>query len=82
MQVEDQVIIIWAVTNGFGDDIAVEDLKRFEHELLDYLKNSHPGAMNTLREKKAIDDTLKKDLTEAVNDFKSSRWNQTAVAAA
>jgi F-type H+-transporting ATPase subunit alpha len=82
MQVEDQVIIIWAVTNGFGDDIAVEDLKRFEHELLDYLKNSHPGAMNTLREKKAIDDTLKKDLTEAVNDFKSSRWNQTAAAAA
>jgi F-type H+-transporting ATPase subunit alpha len=76
MEVEDQVIIIWTVTNGYGDDIAVEDLKRFEHELLDNIKNAHPGARNALRERKVIDDALKADLKGAVEDFKASRWNQ------
>src|SRR6478609_10591300 len=33
MAVEKQVFIIWTVTNGFADDVAVEDLKRFEEEL-------------------------------------------------
>jgi hypothetical protein len=56
MEVEDQIIIIWTVTNGYGDDIAVEDLKRFEHELLDNIKNAHPGARNAIRERKVIDD--------------------------
>ncbi|MGH9947432.1 MAG: F0F1 ATP synthase subunit alpha [Pyrinomonadaceae bacterium] len=82
MEVEDQVIIIWTVTNGFADDIAVEDLKRFEEELLAYLKNSHPGIMNTMREKKNIDDALKAEMKEAVEDFKSSRWETAGAAAA
>src|SRR5687768_10943713 len=82
MEVEDQVIIIWTVTNGFGDDIAVEDLKRFEAELLDYLKKSHPGAMNALRDKRNIDDSLKASMKEAIEDFKSTRWGKSDVAGA
>jgi hypothetical protein len=38
--------------------------------------------MSALRERKAIDDALKNDLTEAVNDFKSSRWNKGETIAA
>ena len=53
-----------------------------QSELLDYLKNSHPGSLTALRERKAIDDALKADLTEALNDFKASRWNQGETAAA
>ncbi|MDM7922709.1 MAG: F0F1 ATP synthase subunit alpha [Pyrinomonadaceae bacterium] len=82
MQVEDQVIIIWTVTNGFADDIAVEDLKHFEEEMLDYMKNSHPGVMNTLREKKNIDDALKAEMKEAIEDFKATRWGKGDTAAA
>ncbi len=82
MEVEDQVIIIWTVTNGYGDDIEVSDLKRFEHELLENIKNTHPGIRSALRDKKVIDDALKNDMTEAVNDFKSSRWETAGAAVA
>ena len=80
MEVEKQVLIIWTVTNGFADDIAVEDLKRFEEELTAFMENSHPGVLNTLREKKSIDDNLKASMKEAIDDFKATRWG-TAVAA-
>jgi F-type H+-transporting ATPase subunit alpha len=76
MEVENQVLIIWAATNGYVDDVAVEDLARFELELFDFMTNSNPATMQTLRDKKKIDDDLTAELKEAVGDFKSSRWNQ------
>ena len=82
MEVEKQVLIIWTVTNGFADDIAVEDLKRFEEELTVFMENSHPGVMNTLREKKSIDDDLKASMKEAIDDFKATRWGTAAAKAA
>ena len=82
MEVEDQVFIIWTVTNGFADDLAVEDLKRFEEELLGFVKSSAPAVLSTLREKKTIDDDLKSQMSEAVEDFKTTRWEAAASAAA
>ncbi len=82
MEVEKQVLIIWTVSNGLADDIAVEDLKRFEEELGEYIANSHPATMTTLRDKKNIDDDLKASMREAIEDFKATRWEKTAAAAA
>src|SRR3954454_10332458 len=56
IEVEKQVFIIWTVTNGFADDIAVEDLKRFEEQLTGFVKSSHPTVLSTIRDKKSIDD--------------------------
>ena len=81
MEVEKQVLIIWTVTNGLADDIAVEDLKRFEEEIGNFIENSHPAVMKTLREKKSIDDDLKASMKEAVEDFKATRWNKGEAAA-
>jgi F-type H+-transporting ATPase subunit alpha len=81
MEVSKQVLIIWAATNGFIDDVAVEDVRRFESELLDFVENSHPAVFNTLNEKKAIDDDLKAAMKEAVEDFKATRWKKDALAA-
>jgi F-type H+-transporting ATPase subunit alpha len=83
MPVENQVLIIWAVTNGLADDVAVEDLKRFEDGLFNFMENSHPSVLQTMRDKKSIDDNLKVSLREAVEDFKATRWSEsrTAVAA-
>jgi F-type H+/Na+-transporting ATPase subunit alpha len=81
MEVENQVFIIWTVSNGLADDIAVEDLKRFEIELTDFVETSHPGVFNTLRTEKAIDDNLKAAMKEAVEDFKATRWTEIASAA-
>ena len=82
MEVSKQVVIIWTVTNGLADDVQVEDLKRFEEELLNYLENSHPNVLNTLRDKKIIDDDLKAAMREAVEDFKATRWETAAAAKA
>jgi len=82
MEVGKQVITIWTVTNGLADDIAVEDLKRFEEELLAFIENSHPNVLNTLRDKKAIDDDLKASMKEAVEDFKATRWESAKGVAA
>ncbi len=82
MEVEDQVIIIWTVTNGFADDVAVDELKEFETQLHSYMKNTQPGVMNGLREKKALDDALKAELKEAIEDFKATRWGKEEAGAA
>ena len=74
MPVENQVFIIWTVTNGLADDIEVQDLKRFEEEIFKFVEGSHPAVLSTIRDKKSIDDDLKAAMREAVEDFKSTRW--------
>ena len=82
MDVLDQVLIIWTVSNGLADDVEVSDLKRFEEELQKFAEEAHPGVLNTLREKKSIDDDLKAAMKEAVEDFKATRWETAGAAAA
>ncbi len=82
MDVVEQVFIIWAITNGHGDDIEVGDLKRFEEELLKFSEEAHPAVLNSMREKRSIDDDLKAAMKEAVEDFKSTRWGKAATASA
>jgi F-type H+-transporting ATPase subunit alpha len=81
MDVEKQVLIIWSAINGFTDDVPVEDLRKFEAELLSFIENSHPGVMQKIREQKAITDEIQKDLEQSLKDFKD-RWAENARAAA
>jgi len=80
MDAEKQVLIIWAATNGFTDDVPVEDLRKFEDELLRFIENSHPAVLQKLREKKEIDDEIQKDLEQSLKDFKDT-WAKNAQAA-
>ena len=82
MEVEKQVLIIWAATNGFLDDVAVEDTKRFESEFSAFVENSHPAVFETLRTKRSLDDDLKALMKEAVEDFKATRWSEAKAAGA
>ncbi len=74
MEVEKQVLIIWVGTNGYVDDVAVEDIKRFEKEFLSFVENSHPAVLEGIRTKKALDDNLIAAMKQAVEDFKATRW--------
>jgi hypothetical protein len=47
-----------------------------------FAESSHPGVLNTLREKRSIDDDLTSSMKEAVADFKSTRWEAAVAAAA
>jgi F-type H+-transporting ATPase subunit alpha len=83
LPVAKQVLSIYAGTNGFLDDLAVEDIRRFEAELYRFVENSHPSLWNQLMEKKQLDDGMKSDFTKVLNEFKQRfKSEQSAPAAA
>jgi len=82
MDVEKQVVVIWAANNGFTDDVPVADVRAFEKELLRFVENSHPGILAALREKKAVTDEIQKDLEQSLKDFKDLWVERVAAAAA
>ncbi len=70
MPIPQQVIVLFAGTNGFIDDIAVEQVESFEKELLRYLASSHPDIEKTIAKEKAISDATDKTLRAAIEEFK------------
>lgn len=69
--VEKQVISFFTVTNGFLDSISIDDVHRFESELLKELENT-TTILDEIREKKALDKELEAKITEAINAFKKN----------
>jgi len=67
--VEDQVVSIWAGTNGKLDEVPVEDILRFERELLDHLRRN-TKILDTLRETNVLSDETVEELEKAVDEFK------------
>ncbi|HMK55154.1 MAG TPA: F0F1 ATP synthase subunit alpha [Dissulfurispiraceae bacterium] len=67
---EDQVIAIFTATNGFMDDVAVENIRRFEAELIAFMKDKKADVRKEVADKKAIDDELKAKLVAAIGEFK------------
>jgi F-type H+-transporting ATPase subunit alpha len=70
MPAEEQVVVIWAGTNGYIDDIAVENVKKFEEGLRAFLQNTRGGLLEKLRERKTIDDEIRNEIRSAVTEFK------------
>jgi F-type H+-transporting ATPase subunit alpha len=69
--VERQVAIIFAVTNGYLDDVEVAHIRQWERDFLDYLGASHPAVLNDIRTRKALDDDLTGRLKAAITTFKA-----------
>ncbi|HEX2220617.1 MAG TPA: F0F1 ATP synthase subunit alpha [Gemmatimonadales bacterium] len=70
MAVERQVAIIYAVTNGYLDDVEVGHIRQWERDFLDYVEASHPAVLTDIRTKKALDDDLTARLKAAITAFK------------
>jgi F-type H+-transporting ATPase subunit alpha len=70
LPVEKQVAIIFFGVNGYLDDIPIEAIGRLEKEYFQFLEAKHPDILNTLREKKEIDDQIDRKLREAIDEFK------------
>jgi F-type H+-transporting ATPase subunit alpha len=81
IDVEKQVLIIWAATNGYTDDVPVDQLRRFEADLQRFIENSHPGLLHAIAEKKTLTDEIKSDLKQALTDFKD-QWGEATVVSA
>lgn len=70
MAVEDQVLIIYALTRGYLDNIEVRDLQRFEKGYLSFIHNVHPDIIERLSKTKDIDSDLEEEIKKAIEEFK------------
>jgi F-type H+/Na+-transporting ATPase subunit alpha len=82
LPVEKQILIIFAAANRYLDDLEIGEVRRFELELYPFVETNYPGVFKTIREKKAIDDSLKAELIKALDAFKERFKAGSAVAAA
>ncbi|MFH1909316.1 MAG: F0F1 ATP synthase subunit alpha [Chloroflexota bacterium] len=72
MSVENQVIVIFAGTNGYADAVPVERMRAWEVALLRYMDNSHPELGKDIAEKKQITEETDKKLRAALDTFKAT----------
>ena len=69
---EKQVAILYAGVNSLLDNVEVKDLRAFEDGYYPYLESTHPDILKDIATKKALDDDLRKRLTDAINEYKGN----------
>ncbi|WLR19905.1 F0F1 ATP synthase subunit alpha [Campylobacter jejuni] len=72
LSVEKQVVLIFAGTKGFLDDIAVSRIKEFEDGIYPFIEAKHPDIFEQICSKKALDSDLEEKLAKAINEFKAN----------
>jgi len=72
--VEIQVAVIWAVQNGYVDDVPVERIKEFQARLTDFLSTRKTDLLRQIAQKKALSDELTAELKATADQFKQT-WS-------
>ena len=70
VQVDEQVTVIYAVTNGYTDEVPVSSILRWEAEFLRFMRSAHPEIGKKITDSKQLDDATEKDLKAAIEQFK------------
>jgi F-type H+-transporting ATPase subunit alpha len=73
MPVEKQVMVIFAVTNGFLDQLPVSEIKAWEAGFLDYVSAQYPQVGSAIRQQKAMSKETEAELKRAIEAFNQSR---------
>jgi F-type H+-transporting ATPase subunit alpha len=81
LPVEKQIVIIFAAGNGLLDDLAVEECRRFEQNLYEYLDTAAPSLGQKILEKKTLDAELREEIKKVILQFKEKFTAQKSVAA-
>ena len=72
MPLENQVIILFAVINGYIDDLPVDKVREFESKLLASIRTTNAELVNKLAKEKDFDDKMESEMKDAITDFKKS----------
>ena len=70
LSVERQVVVIWAGTSGYLDDVPVDDIGRFQEEFIDSLQRKHQGIYDAIRETGELSDDTATALKDAIDEFR------------
>src|SRR5471032_790867 len=71
LPVEKQIVIIFAGTQGYLDDLPVERCRKFEEDLYRFIDNAHRDVFEEIRTRKVLDDPLRAKLKAAIEEFKA-----------
>ena len=72
MSMAEQVSIMYAVTNGYVDDVPQDKIRDFEIAFHRYMQTSHSDVINAIMEKKELDDEISASLISAITEFKKT----------
>jgi len=72
MSLENQVITIFAGTNGFADNVPVSSMAKWQTDLVHFMEASHPEVVRDIVEKKAITDANRPELLKALAAFRNT----------
>lgn len=72
LKVEEEVMILFAVTNRYLDDIPVDRVKAFENDFLEYMENTSSDTAKKIIEKKELTDEIKEELKLKIEEFKKT----------
>ena len=78
MSVEDQILILYALTNRYLVDIDISQIRRFQRDFIDYIDEYHSEIKDELREKGDISNELEQSIKTAIEEFKKRHANTTA----
>ena len=67
-----QILIIYAGTNGFLDELAIDQVRDFEAALYKYVDNTKPDLLRTIMEKKILDDNLKSEMAKVIREARDT----------
>ncbi len=70
MDIAEQIVIIFCGITGFLDDISLQDISRFESEILVFLQEQHLQILKGIKQKKELNEDLKKNLKKVIIEFK------------
>ena len=70
LPVELQVSTLWAIQNGYFDDVPVASVKDFQNKLQDFFVTRKEAVLVKIREKGAVDDAITEDLKASLSEFK------------
>jgi F-type H+-transporting ATPase subunit alpha len=69
--VEKQILIIYAGTNGFVDELPLTALKKYEQELYSFIESKHPDIFADILKKRELDSDLRAKINKALEEFKA-----------
>lgn len=72
MEVEEQVIVIYAGTHGYADNVELDQMVQWENMLINYMEANHPEIGKQILKEKRLTDELEKALSAALTEFMST----------
>ena len=72
LSLSDQVTVMYALSNGYLDDVPIDKIREAENSLQSYLASSHPEILTEINDSKVLDDDVSERLNKALDEFKKT----------